>query len=129
MASLLVFIFFIIGFVLGSIKIVSSEIKIIPTFATFEVIKKKTLCCFNKRETILINNLKNVIIKFDPINRFRVKRNYIPAFEVTFVLVDGSEVEALSGVINVGRESKKVFNFLRNSLPERISFSGNLIGS
>ena len=129
MASLLVFIFFIIGFVLGSIKIVSSEIKIIPTFATIEVIKKKTLCCFNKRETILINNLKNVIIQVDPINRFRIKRKRIRAFEVIFVLVDGSEVEALSGVTNVGRESKKVFNFLRNSLPERISFSGNLIGS
>ena len=41
MKNFLSLIFFIIGFVFGSTKNVSSEIKIIPTFAIIEVLKKK----------------------------------------------------------------------------------------
>ena len=91
--------------------------------------KLKIFSCFNKRETIFIGRILNVIIQVSPFHHFRVKRRmHVSAFEVIFELIDGSKVIAFSGIMD-GGESRKAFKILRNALPERISFSGNLIRS
>ena len=124
-------VFFIIGFVFGIVEIISCEIKILPSYGIIEVNKKKLkiFSCFNKRETIFIGRIINVIIQVSPFHHFRVKRRkHVSSFEVIFELIDGSKVIAFSGIMD-GGESRKAFKILRNALPERISFSGNLIRS
>ena len=66
--------FAVIAFFLGSRKIVCSIITISPTLGIIEILRKKSLCCFNKQEVIQINNVREVIIRTDPINRFKINK-------------------------------------------------------
>ena len=87
----------------------------------------KLYCCFNKTKTIPINEIQKVLIQKDNKVNYQVNDRQIDAIEVIFQLHNQSEIKGCSGLINSNNESYKIYNFLRNSLPQNILIEGNLV--
>ena len=113
-------IFILVSCFLGRVLPFYSSINISSTFGTITILNKKIFGWFDKKIIIKINDLQEVIVQSKNLG----KKNY---FYVIFKLSDGREVNDFPGVINKKGEGKKVFQIIRNALPQRIAFSGNLV--
>ena len=71
--------------------------------------------CYNYQEIIQINEVEQVIIE-DQEGLFYLK----------FILLDGKQVYVLNGIYNKNDEGRNALEFMRNALPEKISFKDNL---
>ena len=121
--------FIIIGFIVGSCSSLYTSITVDYKLGAIFIKTIKICCCLSKSFDIQINQIKKVIIRNDFNTTFKLKKHggVYYAFEIFFTLVDGSTVEGCSGLIDKNHEGKKVFLFLRSSLPKKIKFSGNLV--
>ena len=113
-------IFILVSCFLGRVLPFYSSINISSTFGTITILNKKIFGWFDKKIIIQINDIQEVIVQSKNLG----KKNY---FYVIFKLSDGREVKDFPGVINKKGEGKKVFQIIRNALPQRIAFSGNLV--
>jgi len=82
--------------------------------------------CLNKKVVIQINDVQQIIVQRDPFKTVQQGKVRYSVFGVTFKLVDGREVVGFTKIMNKNKEGKSVFEFLRNSLPARIAYSGDL---
>ena len=72
-----------------------------------------------------INDLQQVIAQTDN-SCFHCSKGGRKSFKVIFRLSNGIEVEGCSGIKNEGDEGRRAFLIIRNALPSRIIFDGNL---
>ena len=114
--SLFPLIFLIIAFIVGSTNNIYVVINISSTLGTIAITKRKFFFCFTKKEIIQINDVQQVIVD--------TKNNL---FNVIFKLSNGREVYGCSKIYDKNGKGKKAFEIIRNALPKRISFSGNLV--
>ena len=108
----------------------------IPFYISFNIntylgiIKVKTIklyCCFNKTKTIQINDIQKVLIQKDFKVKYVINGRPVDAIEVIFKLNNEREIKGCSGIMNSNNESNKMYNFLRNALPQNIPIEGNLV--
>ena len=114
--SVILLILFIIACIVGYINIFYVVINISSTLGTIAITKRKFFFCFTKKEIIQINDVQQVIVD--------TKNNL---FNVIFKLSNGREVYGCSKIYDKNGKGKKAFEIIRNALPKRISFSGNLV--
>ena len=120
------FIFALIATILGSCISLYVIINISATLGTIIINKKKMCFCFSKQEIVQINDVQQVIVQTDYSTNYEINGVHYNAFEVIFKLVDGREVKGCSGIIDKNNEGRRAFQIIRNALPTRIVFGGNL---
>ena len=124
--SIFPLIFALIGIILGSCFSLYYSINISANSGLIIIDKKKTFFCFNKQKTILISDIQQVIVQTNYYVSYKINRYHFDSFDIIFKLFDGREVTGCYGVIDKNREGMRAFQFLRNALPQRIEFDGNL---
>ena len=82
--------------------------------------------CFSKQEVVQIKDLQQVIVQTDITTRYKKYRGRYYSFKVIFRLSDGREVKGCSEIIDKNGEGRRAFRIIRNALPSRIVFGGNL---
>ena len=123
--------FTVIGIFVGSSTSLYTSITVDYKLGIINIKTKKISFCFSKSKDIQINQVKKIIVRNDYNTTFKIRkygRRYF-AFEIFFILADGSEVEGCSGLMDQNNEGKKAFSFLRSTLPKNIIFSGNIVRS
>ena len=118
--------FVIIAIILGSVISLYFIINISATSGIIIINKKKVCFCFSKQEVLQINDLQQVIVQTDNHCHHTINGKRYNSFEVIFRLSDGREVIGCSGIMNKDCEGRRAFQFIRNALPPRIVFGGNL---
>ena len=73
-----------------------------------------------------INDLLQVIVQTDDKTTYKINRILYYSFVVIYRLSNGREVEGCSGIIDKDCEGRRAFRIIRNVLPKRIFFGGNL---
>ena len=101
-------------FIVGCTNNIFVVINISPSLGTIVITKRRLWCCFAKKEIVQINDVQEVIVH---------TQNY--SVNVIFKLSNGREVYGLSKIYDEN-EGRKAYKIIKNALPERISFSGNL---
>ena len=91
-------------------------IRIDTSSKTIIVKEKKICCCCNKKEIIQISDLQKVIVESD---------DETNSFYVYFKLINGRSIHGCSNS-NGNGEGKRVFERIRNVLPQNIAFEGDL---
>lgn len=119
-------IFAIVATILGSCISISVVLEISATLGTIVINKKKMCFCFSKQEIVQINDLHQVIVQTDLSTNYEINGVHYNAFEVIFKLSDGREVKGCTGIIDKNGEGRKAFQIIRNALPSRIGFGGDL---
>ena len=119
-------IFVVVATILGSCISLYVIINISSTSGLIIINKKKMCFCFNKQECVQINDLQQVIVQTDTTTRYTECGERYYSFEVIFRLSDGREVKGCSGIIDKDGEGRRAFQIIRNALPQRIVFDGNL---
>ena len=119
-------IFVVVATILGSCISLYVIINISSTSGLIIINKKKMCFCFNKQECVQINDLQQVIVQTDTTTRYTECGERYYSFEVIFRLSDGREVKGCSGIIDKDGEGRRAFQIIRNALPQRIVFGGNL---
>ena len=119
-------IFVVVATILGSCISLYVIINISSTSGLIIINKKKMCFCFNKQECVQINDLQQVIVQTDTTTRYKECGERYYSFEVIFRLSDGREVKGCSGIIDKDGEGRRAFQIIRNALPQRIVFDGNL---
>ena len=119
-------IFVVVATILGSCISLYVIINISSTSGLIIINKKKMCFCFNKQECVQINDLQQVIVQTDTTTRYKKCGERYYSFEVIFKLSDGIEVKGCSGIIDKDGEGRRAFQTIRNALPPRIVFGGNL---
>ena len=119
-------IFSVVATILGSCISLYVIINISSTSGLIIINKKKMCFCFNKQECVQINDLQQVIVQTDTTTRYTECGERYYSFEVIFRLSDGREVKGCSGIIDKDGEGRRAFQIIRNALPQRIVFDGNL---
>ena len=120
--------FIIIGIIVGSCSSVNTTITVDYNLGIIIFKTRKICCCFSISKVIQINQIQKVIIKNDFNTTFKIKKHgrIHFAFDISCKLIDGNEVEGASGLMDRNHEGRKVFSFLKSTLPKNITFSGNL---
>ena len=113
-------------FLAGSLINVNSIITIESSLGTVKIIRRKICCCFNRRYTININEIRLVIVQTDNRMTYKSGKNTINCFEIIFQLNNGREIKGCSGAIDENGEARKAFLTIRNALPSSIPFTGDL---
>ena len=127
LAGLIVsFILYLSIFLAGSLINVNSIITIESSLGTVKIIRRKICCCFNRRYTININEIRLVIVQTDNRMTYKSGKNTINCFEIIFQLNNGREIKGCSGAIDENGEARKAFLTIRNALPSSIPFTGDL---
>ena len=124
--SFIPLIFTAVAIILGSCISLYSIINISATLGTIIINNKKMCFCCSKQQILQINNLQQVIVQTDYSTNYEINGVHYNAFEVIFKLSDGSEIKGFSGVIDKNGEGRRAFQVIRNALPQRIGFGGNL---
>jgi len=124
--SIFPLIFALIGFILGSCVSLYYSINISANSGLIIIDKKKTFFCFNKQKIIRISDIQQVIVQTNYYVSYKINRYHFGSFDIIFKLFDGREITGCYGVIDKNREGRRAFQFLRNALPQRIEFDGNL---
>ena len=124
--ALIPLLFAVIGIIFGICTNLYVTISISPTFGTIIINTKKMCFCLNKQVIIQINDIQQIIVERDPFKTVQQGKVRYRVFGVTFKLVDGREVVGFTKIMDKHGEGKGVFQFLRNSLPTRIAYSGDL---
>ena len=119
-------IFVVVATILGSCISLYVIINISATSGLIIINKKKMCFCFSKQEVVQINDLQQVIVQTDYTTHYEINGVHYDAFEVIFRLSDGREVKGCSGIIDKDGEGRRAFQIIRNALPQRIVFDGNL---
>ena len=119
-------IFSLVATILGSCISLYAIINISATSGLIIINKKKMCFCFSKQEVVQINDLQQVIVQTDYTTNYEINGVHYNAFEVIFRLSDGREVKGCSGIIDKNNEGRRAFQIIRNALPSRIIFGGNL---
>ena len=119
-------IFVVVATILGSCENLYVIINISSTSGIIIINKKKMCFCFSKQEFVQINDLQQVIVQTDKTTRYNIFGGRYYSFEVIFKLSDGIEVKGCSGIIDKDGEGRRAFQTIRNALPPRIVFGGNL---
>ena len=119
-------IFAVVATFLGSCISIYVIINISATSGIIIINKKKMCFCFSKQEVVQINDLQQVIVQTDYTTHYEINGVHYNAFEVIFRLSDGREVNGCSGIIDKDGEGRRAFQIIRNALPPRIVFGGNL---
>ena len=119
-------IFAVVATILGSCISLYVIINISASLGTIIINKKKMCFCFSKQEVVQINDLQQVIVQTDYTTNYEINGVHYNAFEVIFRLSDGREVKGCSGIIDKNGEGRRAFLIIRNALPPRIAFGGNL---
>ena len=119
--------FLLIGIFIGSRSSILTSITVDYNLGVI-IFKTKKICfCFSISNIIEIKQINKVIIKNDFKTTIKTGRRSLHfAFGIFFKLTDGTKVEGCSGLIDKNHEGKKVFRFLKNTLPKNIIFTGNL---
>lgn len=127
LAGLIVsFILFLIIFLVGTLINVNSIITIESSLGTVKIIRRKICCCFNRRYTININEIRQVIVQTDSKMNYQSGNTKYNSFEIIFQLNNGREIKGCSGAIDENGEARKAFLTIRNALPNSIPFIGDL---
>ena len=113
--SLIFLIIATVGSVLGSSINFYVEIQVSSTLGTIVIDQKRTFCCFSQKKIIQINELQQVNIQN--------KKN---KFEINFKLSNEREVNGWIKLDNKNNQARRVFDILRNALPQRINFDGDI---
>ena len=124
--GLIPLLFAVIATILGSCSSLYVTINISPTFGNIIINKKKMCFCFNKQEILQINDVQQLIVQTDPHTTYEINGVQYNAFEVIFKLSDGREVVGCSGIIDKNGEGRRAFQIIRDSLPPKVGFGGNL---
>ena len=124
--GLIPLLFAVIATILGSCSSLYVTINISPTFGNIIINKKKMCFCFNKQEILQINDVQQLIVQTDPHTTYEINGVQYNAFEVIFKLSDGREVVGCSGIIDKNGEGRRAFQIIRDSLPPKIGYGGNL---
>jgi hypothetical protein len=119
-------IFVLIAFILGSCFSLYITINISANSGLIIINKKKTFFCFNKQEILQISDIQQVIVQTNYYVHYKINRQHFKSFNIIFKLFDGREVTGCYGIIDKNREGSRAFQILRNALPQRIDFDGNL---
>ena len=119
-------VFVIIAIICGSRKVLYFNINISVTSGLIIIDKKKICFCFSNQEVVQINDLQKVIVQTDKTTSYTINNVIYYSFEVIFRLSNGREVEGCSGIIDKDGEGRRAFRIIRNALPPRIFFGGNL---
>ena len=119
-------IFSLAATILGSCISLYVIINISATSGLIIINKKKMCFCFSKQEVVQINDLQQVIVQTDYTTHYEINGVHYDAFEIIFKLSDGREVKGCSGIIDKNGEGRRAFQIIRNALPPRIIFCGNL---
>ena len=119
-------IFAVVATVMGTVCSLYYSINVEAAFGTITIYKKKMCFCCNKKETIQVNELQQVIVQTDYSTNYEINGVHYNAFEIIFKLNDGREVKGCSGVIDKNGEGRRAFVVMRNALPQNIAFGGNL---
>ena len=119
-------IFAVIATILGSCSSLYVTINISPTFGNIVINKKKMCFCFSKQEILQINDVQQVIVQTDPHTTYKINGVRYNAFEVIFKLVDGRSVVGCSGIIDKNGEGRRAFQIIRECLPQKVGYGGNL---
>ena len=95
------------------------------------LIKKKKMFPLFTTKSIHISEIQEVIIQRD-YGLSRMDDSPVGAFELIFKLIDKREIKAINGLSGTydnseNSEVDKVYYTLRNSLPQNIPISGNLV--
>ena len=107
----------VFGILMGC-SVIFTSIKVDPYFGTITIMNKRFLLfCCNIKQKLQIDRLQLVNIERDPKKKTLIR--------ITFKLIDEKEIKVEINDRN-GEESKKIFLFLRNNLPQNIAFSGEL---
>ena len=120
------FILYLVIILVGTLIYVKSIITIECSLGTVKIIRRKICCCFNRKYTININEIKQVVVQIDSRMNYNSDNQTYNSFEVIFQLINGREIKGCSGVIDKDGEARKAFLTIRNSLPNSIPFTGNL---
>ena len=116
-SSPLPLIFTIVGFILGITVNIQIVINISSALGTIVIIKKKTYWRFNKEKIIQINEVQEVIFQ-----------DFEDYFEINFKLSNETEVNGFVRIYqNSYEERRKAIEIIRNALPQRIAFDGDII--
>jgi len=118
--------FAVVATILGSCISLYVIINISSTSGTIIINKKKMCFCFSKKEIVQINDLQQVTVQTDYSTHYEINGVHYDAFEIIFRLSDGREVKGCSGIIDKNGEGRRAFQIIRNALPSRIVFGGNL---
>mgnify|MGYP006873163350 CR=1 FL=1 len=124
--GLIPLIFAVIATIMGSCISLYVTINISATLGTIIINKKKMCFCFSKQEVLQINEVQQVIVQTDYSTTYEINGVQYNAFEVIFKLIDGREVVGCSGIIDKNNEGRKAFQILKDSLPQKIGYGGNL---
>ena len=119
-------IFSAVATILGSCISLYWIISIQPTLGKITISRKKICFFFSKVEIVNINDIQQVIVQTDYSTSYEINGVHYNAFEVIFKLADQREVLGCRGVIDKNGEGRKAFTIIRNGLPQRIAFMGNL---
>ena len=124
--GLIPLLFAVIATIIGSCTSLYVTINISPTFGNIIINKKKMCFCFSKQEILLIDDVQQVIVQTDPHTTYTINGVHYNAFEVIFKLSGGREVVGCSGIIDKNGEGRRAFQMIRESLPPKIGYGGNL---
>ena len=127
LAGLIVsFILYLSIFLVGSLINVNSIITIESSLGIVKIIRRKIFCCFNRRYTININEIRHIIVQTDSRMSYQSGKTTYKSFEIIFQLNNGREIKGCSGAIDKNGEARKAFLTIRNALPNSIPFTGDL---
>ena len=108
-------VFTIIGSILLSVWNLWVNINISSTLGTIKITQERIFCCYNKEKIIQINEVQKIIYTINDLN-----------FSINFKLSDEREVNGWIDASNKNGQGRRALEILRNSLPKRIIFEGNI---
>ena len=118
--------FLIIGFVLGSYFSIYFIISIDANSGIVVIKSKKTFFCFNKKTTIEIKNIQQVLVETDKFVTYNEGGKRYYSFKVIFRLFDERDIIGCSGVIDKNNSGRNAFDIIRKALPQYIPVFLNL---
>ena len=115
-----------VGFALGSYFSKYFIITIDANSGIVVIESKKPFCCFNKKTTIEIKNIQQVLVETDKFVSYKSGKNTYYSFKVIFKLFDERDIIGCSGVIDKNNSGRNAFDIIRKALPQYIPVFLNL---
>ena len=107
-------------------SVLYTSIRIDPSTRLITIKSRKMFFCCNKTKMIEIDNVQKFYIKRDSHTHYTQNGVHYDAFKIEILPTNNEVFEVFTGVIDKNNESRKAFEFLRNSLPSNIQIETEL---
>ena len=114
-----------VGFIFGSYFSIYFIISIDTNTGIVVVKSKKTFFCFNKTNTILIKEIREVSVETDKLVVYKSGRTEHYSFKIVFRLLNGKE-HICYGTEDINNAGRNAFDAIRKAFPPNVPVTANL---